>query len=75
MLHTKIFSRNHRVAVVDAAGVTLRVTHTLDIAEQLGAGGLIRSLAATDTQLFVGTVSGNEGVIVFSSWPIDEPEP
>jgi hypothetical protein len=47
----------------------------LDIAEQLGAGGLIRSLAATDTQLFVGTVSGNEGVIVFSSWPIDEPEP
>jgi hypothetical protein len=49
--------------------VKLEATQMFDIAEQLGASGLIRSLVATDTDLFVGTLSGSEGIIIFSSWP------
>ena len=65
--------RNHRIALYDTfqADVSLSVTGFVDISEQLGCTGHIRSMCATDTDLYVGTVSGNEGIIIFSAWPVN----
>ena len=62
--------RNHRIALYETshADVTLQVTQFFDIAEELGVHGLIRSLWATDTDLYVGTITGNEGIIILSAW-------
>ena len=71
-VHALLFCRNHRIALYDTfqADVSLSVTGFVDISEELGCTGLIRSMCATDTDLYVGTVSGNEGIIVFSAWPV-----
>ena len=62
--------RNHRVALFDArdARTTLTPTRFFDVTEEFGSTGLIRALFVTETQVYVATVSGNYGLVIFDSW-------
>jgi len=62
--------RNRCVALYDSrdARTTLTSTRFFDVTEEFGSTGLIRGLFVTDTQVYVATVSGNHGLVIFDSW-------